>query len=444
MPTTTESTRGWKAFPWESYALGGKRQRAALREEKVFLDQRQDHTRRDTPVVQVNRADPDELFSLKRKHFSHAQAEALGWFLKQSRKSEWMQKQKGYIEKAALAVSSFSTFDGLGFCFCRPSQLCGEEDHCPRCHLEERIKPVLQEYGDVFGKADYWFAAVPSLSYRPGGAGLHYVTRKDAQGRAQEYRHLRPFAGGDERRGLTLDTGDFDSLVRLLKAPFQFAQLLCSVGLADGAYAVHEVDLQFIPQSASGLKVGEILLPHGNILFNTHCKPDWRFAQDCWLAYTKVWERFGLLDLGYPDLVIGKSMVDQAEINRWISYGLKPLPFEKFYFRGLRNGCPVEPLNMHFDQTVFRALKVPLQCVRSPRKYGNLNSDPKVIDYIGARPPNRTLIRIRRKIAKCLKNTPEAEPYDRLAQSELEFLFKLGFTGRKLRMEDVDTLETRL
>jgi hypothetical protein len=411
----------------EKYPNDAKRVLAGFRRETVFRDRLRDSMRRDIDVSLVDRSVPDQLFDLKRKHFFHEQAEALASFLKRYGRSPWMKQQVGYREKAALAASSRSRFDGLRYCYCRPGRLCGYVDFCPRCHLEQRVRPALEEYGSVFDKADYWFAAVPSMSYSPKNAGLHFVVRKDAEGRCQEYRHFKPFGADEpERRGLTLDIADFNPLTKLLQVPFQLTRLARGLELVDGAYATREIVVQFVPQPKAPLKVGEIVLPHGNILFNSRRKPDWRFAQDCWLAYVELWAHLGLFGLGYPDLLIGRAMVDQAEINRWLSYSLKPLPFESFYRDGLRRGCPIDHLNLHFDQTVFNGIEFPLGCVRSPRKYGTLNGDPRTGNYMGARPVNRTLARIKKKIAKTLKHDPDADPLDRLARTEIDFLRKHG------------------
>jgi hypothetical protein len=268
------------------------------------------------------------------------------------------------------------------------------------------------------------------VSYSPTNAGLHFVVRKDAEGQSEEKRPFKPF-GADypKRRALTTDSADFPPLPKLLEVPFQFARKARDLGFADGAYVTREMALQFVPlpnAPVRELQVGEIVLPHGNILFNSRRKPDWLFAQELWHAYVDLWKHLGLFEVGYPDLFIGRAMVDQAEINRWISYSLKPMPFERFYQNGLHHGCRIDHLNLHFDQTIFGGIHVPLKYVRSPRKFGNLNSDSRTGNYMGARPVNRTLARIKKKIAKTLKHDPDADPLDRLARTEIDFLRKHG------------------
>ena len=220
---------GWR----ERLADPAKAQRIliALREEKHFLradkiawDAMADRNREDTPLEQVDRSSCTRLFQLKRGHFPRQWAEALGCFLKRWKTSAWMRGQRGYREKAALAVSSRCHFNGLRFSNCRPGRLCGQVHHCPRCKLEFEIRPVLEEYAEIFGKAPFWFAAVPSITYRPEEAGLHYVVRKDADGRAKEYRHDRPFVGQRPLRELTLDSADYGVVEQLLRVPFEFVK----------------------------------------------------------------------------------------------------------------------------------------------------------------------------------------------------------------------------
>jgi len=222
--------------------------------------------------------------------------------------------------------------------------------------------------------------------------------------------------------------------------------------MVDGAYATREIALEYVPRPREQLQVGEVVIPHGNILFNSRHKPSWRFALECWDTYLGLWEDLGLIKLGYPDLLIGKAMVDQAEINRWISYELKPLPFEQFYNKGLANGCRIDHLNLHFDQTIFCGIKLAFTGVRSPRKYGNLNSDPRRSAhqvplhrrYIGNRPANRMIQRIKRKINKCLKQVPPVDFIEALSETETQFLVERGLGGRRVTITALDRLEPEL
>src|ERR1019366_7175641 len=143
------------------------------------------------------------------------------------------------------------------------------------------IKAVLEEYAEVFGKAPFWLAMVPSVTYRPEDAGLHYVVRKDEKGRTKQYRHDRPFAGKPAKRGLTLDSAENDVVDKLLRVPFEFARRLRDRELVDGAFVSREIALDFVPVAvpdpARQWSVAEVVLPHGNGLFNTRRKPAWRF-----------------------------------------------------------------------------------------------------------------------------------------------------------------------
>jgi hypothetical protein len=434
-----------------------KRILAELRKEKLFLradntdrDRMADRDREDTPLELVDHSSCDRLFKLQRKHFPRQCAEPLGYFLKRWKRSDWMRKQRGYREKAALAASSRGNFDGQRFCNCRPGRLCQQVHHCPRCKLEFEIRPALEEYAEAFEKAPFWFAAVPSISFRPDTAGLRYVTRKDAEGRAKAYRHSRPFVGRRTLRGITLDSAEKDVVDKLLRVPFEFAKRLRDRGLVDGAFVTREIALDFVPRPEPvpnhELRVAEVVLPHGNGLFNTRRKPGWRFAVECWDILVTLWIEWELFKHGYPDLLVGRAMVDQKEIKRWISYELKPMPFEKFYQNGIENGCFLEHYNLHFDQTVFRGIKMAFSGVKSPRKYGNMNCDPRLHAheapphrrYLGKKPINRMVQRILGKLRKCLRQQPPGDLTEKLTESEMHFLAEHDLDGHGVTVADLE------
>src|ERR1035441_424041 len=94
-----------------------------FRDRNIARDEATDPKREDTPLELVDRTNCDRLFNLKREHFPRELAESLGYYLKRWKRSAWMRDQRGYFEKAALAVSSRSNFDGLRYCNCRPGRL---------------------------------------------------------------------------------------------------------------------------------------------------------------------------------------------------------------------------------------------------------------------------------------------------------------------------------
>jgi hypothetical protein len=434
-----------------------QRMLAAIREEKVSRrelhlarDKAADPHRRDTPLEKVDRSDPKRLFKLKRKHFPQERAEALGHFQNRWKRSKWMQIQDGYLEKVALAISSRDKFDGLRYANCTPGRLCGQVHHCPRCKLELEIRPALAEYDDVFSKAPFWLAMVPSITYRPEDAGLHHIVRKDAKGHTKQYRHDRPFVGRPTLHGIALDAGESDVVDKLLRIPFEFAKRLRDRGLVDGAFVTREIALNFVPRPEpvpeGQWRVAEVVIPHGNGLFNTRRRPSWRFAIECWALYVDLWIDWGLFQYGYPDLMVGKAMVDQEEIDRWIGYELKAMPFEKFYRGGIKNGCFLEHLNARLDLIVFRAIKLAFTYVRSPRKFGNLNSDPRLHAneipahrrYIGTKPPDRMIRRIRAKLRKCQRQQPPADLTEKLTDNEMQFLAERGSDGHRVTVADLE------
>src|ERR1019366_6457801 len=270
------------------------------------------------------------------------------------------------------------------------------------------------------------------------------------------YRHLRPFVGRPTRRGLTLDSAESDVVDKLLRVPFEFAKRLRDRGLVDGAYVAREIAIDYVPRPEPIPKrewrVTEGVLPHGNGLFNARRKPGWCFALDCWDVLVKLWIDWGLFEFGYPDLLVGKAMVDQKEINRWLSYSLKAMPFEKFYRRGIKNGGFLEHLNLHFDQTVFRGIKMAFTGVKSPRKYGNMNCDPHLRvhevpphrRYLGKKPGNRMVQRIKAKLRKCLQQDPPGDLTTVLSDNELQFLAENGMHLDHVTIANLDRLDAKL
>ena len=113
----------------------------------------------------------------------------------------------------------------------------------------------------------------------------------------------------------------------------------------------------------------------------------------------------------YPDLLISR-LSSQPELNTWISYELKSMPFDRFYNEGLADGCKVADLNLEIDQTIFSEIKEAFGQVKSPRKIGNLYCQSA--NYIGVKP----LLRLtKREISQWLESPAFACQHPDWAQS---------------------------
>lgn len=355
-------------------------------EELAFIISHEDHQKLDIPVVTVRRTDLTKLFKLKSTHFSRQKQRALRYFLGRLGDSDWMKAQKGYSDRAGIAIASDS-FNGIAFCRCsQRGRLCKQPDFCPRCNLDIRVDPALTEYEAVFEKVPYWLALVPSSSANPVTVGLHWCIRKDELGRPIKYRHCIPLLNRDPLPRYSADPELGSLLATIAKVPFEFANRLKRAGLIDGAYVAREIDLDFRPYEPVQyeLLVDHTALIHGNMLINTRQKPGWALLQEMFKIYFCV-----CLDLNIPAYadLMGSRLDSQAEINRWISYELKSMPFDRWYNEALTHGCNVEHLNMAFDQTVFSGIKKAFGGVKSPRKFGNMFCQNR--EYLGTKPPMR-------------------------------------------------------
>jgi hypothetical protein len=261
-------------------------------------------------------------------------------------------------------------------------------------------------------------ALVPSSTANAATAGWHLCIRKDEFGRPIRYRHCIPLPNLDSRPLYSADPELGWLLATIAKAPFEFANRLKRAGLIDGAYVAREIDLDFRPCEPVQYKllVDQTALVHGNMLINTRRKPGWALLKEMFIIYFDV-----CLDLNIPahaDLM-GSRLDSQAEINRWISYELKSMPFDRWYNEALTHGCNVEHLNMAFDQTVFSGIKKAFGGVKSPRKFGNMFCQNR--EYLGTKPPMRIS---NEKIDRWLKDPAFASAHADWESSVIKLLEK--------------------
>lgn len=349
-------------------------------QEMEFIGQYEDYGKLDIPLISVCRTDHKLLKSLTSNNLPRESQKALRYFLWRLGKSEWMQSQEGFADRAGIAIASNSDFfDGISLCRCsQGNRLCKMPDFCPRCNLDQRVEPALAEYGEIFEKAPFWAILVASSSAYAESARLKLVTKKDQDGKPKRCRSWTPWAGQADWQLYSLDYENQFLIEEILTVPFEFAKRLKAAGLIDGAYVAREIDLDFYSQKAAPdqLSVVHTALPHGNLLVNTRQTPDWSWLIDVFDVYLGVCWAFGVP--AYSDL-LGSRIDSQAEINRWISYELKPLPYHVWYNSAVTRGCNVAHLNMALDD-VFDDLFRELSFARSPRKIGNMYCQSR--DYL--------------------------------------------------------------
>ena len=342
-----------------------------------------------TPLSTVNHTDFMKLMSLLK--FMGPSRTVLAGFKSRWNKSEWMQSQRGYLERACLAAAS-GLPSGLSYCRCgldyrdrfkrHRFQTCGNEYVCPSCNYHNKVEPCVREYLSAFDGKRFFYALTVSWQSSPKHAGMHWVTKQDAKGRATAWRHHRPF---DKLAAapLTYRYGSDDHAMLKLMAelPFKFAEALRKHDWFDGLYCVFEWDFAFYP-AHDGHGCCHTCLPHMHVFAN-RSRP---LTFEDGVEIQKLYQRTCVKHLGnellpaYSDLEIA-PIVSRDRLRGWINYQVKSMPIEKFYLEGVRHGCRLNALNLEFHQTIWDAIKL----VHSPRKFGNLSARNKdePIGYIG-------------------------------------------------------------
>lgn len=386
------------------------------------------------PLTTVNHTSFKTLMSLIA--FSGQPRIALAGFKSRWNKSEWMQDQWGYLERASLAAAS----GNWAYCRCgldyfdkskrHRFQRCGQVYICPSCNLHDRVEPCEREYLPAFDSASYWYAGSVGWQSSPHKAGLHWVTKQHATGRAKAKKHWRPFAElTDAPHSPRYSLDSIAPLQLMAELPFEFMRQLDSHHWFDGMYCVFEWDFAFYPDRR-GTGCFHTALPHLHF-FGNRAKP---------LTYEQGIELYRLYHRtcskclrkqklpSYPDLEIA-PITSRHRLKGWMNYQIKSMRLDTMYLEGIRNGCSVTALNLEFHQTVWDAIKL----VRSPRKYGNLFVlDP---DYIGVRQYTMLTKRKHAELTKIYAELTAKKKADRgLPEGETKQLERLK---RKLEHHDL-------
>lgn len=309
---------------------------------------------------------------------------ALAGFKNRWNKSEWMQQQEGYLDRACLAAAS----GNWAYCRCgldyfdkskrHRFQRCGQVYICPCCNWHDRVEPCVREYLPAFDKASYWYAGSVGWQSNPAKAGFHWVTKQHPTGRAKAKEHWRRFAERpDAQHSPRYSVDSIAPLQLMAELPFEFMRRLDSHHWFDGMYCVFEWDFAFYPDRR-GTGCFHTALPHLHFFGNRATPLTYEQGIELYRLYERTCWKCLKKDTppSYPDLEIA-PIKSARRLKGWMNYQIKSMRLDEMYLEGIRNGCSVTALNLEFHQTVWDAIKL----VRSPRKYGNLHAlDP---DYIG-------------------------------------------------------------
>src|SRR6266404_3952974 len=213
------------------------------------------HADSDEPLLSIDQSNFVKLMSLSE--FRDEPRIALAGFKSRWNKSQWMQAQIGYLQKACLAAASLQ-WDVLDFCRCglgyydrfgrHHFMTCRKPILCPSCNLHKRVEPCEWEFLPAFDQAPFWYALTFGWQSEPRKAGLRLVTKQDELGHALRTRHWLPWSGRcDAPFAHRYDLDAHSELFEMAELAFAFAGNLCPRRLS-GLYASFEWQFAFYPR----------------------------------------------------------------------------------------------------------------------------------------------------------------------------------------------------
>jgi hypothetical protein len=297
-------------------------------------------------------------------------------FLKRWHRNKWLHGQRGALERACLIASSAvlddETVERILYCI-GSRYRCWAPRLCPKCALDQRVEPVLEEIGGCFGAMPYWYFITVSARVRVGDAALRL------NGRVL----CRPPAGLPRFPRFTTYEDGLARCDRLVKALFALPATLLGRGWISGAFSVLEPHVTFWP---AGDDVAHAVDLHVHVVACTDGLITARAAREAYGVQDHLFARAGVG--AYPNLWIKriKARPDGGDsLATCVEYGMKPEPVGKWYIEARRRGCPPAQLSVAFDEVVFRNLYEHFARVRSIRRIGNLRAASP--NYIGVRLP---------------------------------------------------------
>jgi len=373
---------------------------------------------------------------------------ALKAFLARYSKNTWMQKQRLYVQSAAIAAAHermgaevgggeypaghlhLSHFDGVAFLNCgwaftdrsghRHFRQCRQTNYCPSCNRWLRVEPAKAEFLPAFGSAPLWYSITVIGRSNPDRAGVTLEVGRDADDKPV-VEHLFRLA----------DTGEYPRLHKYdascWQAPmvgmglYDFLVWLVRRHYFNGLQLAYDMQFKYFPDPLSPVGVSHTVNPHFHGYGNMSRTVDARRAERMWLgAFNALLEAAGGDLWAYPDFY-HRPLPTVESVKKAINYVFKPFRFAKAYIQGLQKGCPVVGLNMEFHTTFFDSEVIP-SLFPSPSglsKYGARlgNMAQKDTDgYIGTPLPKKMSARQVERFLARLKNNEardwEIQRYD--------------------------------
>ena len=378
------------------------------------------HLTRAKRIVDVKHVDPSALFRLRA--FGGPAGEALHYFLLRDGKSDWMQKQRLYVQLASLAaaydamhpvidnVKDYGSirlydedeFDPLGFLKCGmrvrprpgfpPVWVCNQPERCPRCNLDQRVNPAKAEFLPAFesererGKS--WFDVTAIGRSNPEQAGVKIEVGRDAKNQPIHKYLFRPADYVTLPRLSKFGLDDPDLRPQIVgEALHAFMRWLTDGKYFDGLHAFRDIDLTLFPDARTGMGtgIGHTVNCHQHAYGNTSRTFTGKIAQRMWFGCANLLRKQSGGELcAYPDILL-RPLPTPAALKRAINYAIKCFKVANWYLDALKHGCPVGALNLEFFQMAFDC-EFALSGTTQGTAFGNM-SQKSGRYYIGDPPP---------------------------------------------------------
>jgi hypothetical protein len=298
-------------------------------------------------------------------------------FLKRYHRDPWLHGQRGALERACLIVTSRALDDATveRILYCVGSRYkCWTPRLCPKCSLDQRVEPLLEELGGCFGAMPHWYFVTVGARVRPGDAALRL------NGRVL----CRPPAGLPKFPRFTTYEDGLARCDDLVRALFALPAAMVRCGWISGAFSTLEPHVRFWLTKEGAVAHALDLHVHCAVCSSAPMTP--RIAREAYGVQDRLLARVGVG--AYPKLWIKRIEARPGggdSLATCLGYGLKPEPIGKWYVQARRQGCPPAELSAVFDEVVFHNLYEHLARVRSVRRIGNLRAASP--SYIGVRLP---------------------------------------------------------
>lgn len=341
------------------------------------------HFTRAKHMAEVKQCDPSPLFRLISVE-EHVK-DALHFFLQRHDKSDWMGKQKLYVQLAALAAAheamhpvldnvdhyrrvrlvDSKEFDALGMLKCGmkvrpragfpPFWVCDQPEHCPRCNLK-RVQPAKDEFLPAFQRSKAWYGVTVMGRSNPDQAGVKIEVGRDAYNKPIYKFLFRPAEQFTLLKLSKFGLDDQDNRPHIVgESLHMFMSWLTDGKYFDGLHTFRDVDLSFFPDKRSGTGIGHTCNCHQHGYGNTSRIFTSKISQRMWFGCVNLLRKHR--DAGgelcaYPDIALHPLPTPKAQAKA-INYVIKPFNLVNWYLNGLKHGCPVRALNKEYYQTAF-------------------------------------------------------------------------------------------